>query len=128
VIDVVCAIVLDRKRVLATRRSSSMPHPLQWEFPGGKLKEGESPEAALIREIREELGIEVRPIERLPDILHHYPDQSVRLIPFFCHHMEGVIHLAEHQEFIWVDFRELNDLEWLEADRDVVAMVKEKLS
>ena len=84
-IEVTCAIILERKGVLATRRSAGMPHALKWEFPGGKVKEGETPEYCIRREIREELGIEILVDKQLPAVTYHYEAQTVILIPLICH-------------------------------------------
>ena len=63
-IEVACAIIIEKEKVLVTQRSESMPHALKWEFPGGKVKEGETPESCIGREIKEELGLEIR-VDRL---------------------------------------------------------------
>ena len=126
-IDVTCAIILDDRRVLATRRSTGMPHALKWEFPGGKVHEDESPETCIIREIGEELGVGVEPGERLPDVIHHYKTHSIRLIPFICSITNGTLILAEHHECRWVACGELDDLDWLEADVEVVQMLKARV-
>jgi 8-oxo-dGTP diphosphatase len=126
-IEVSCAIIIEKNRVLATRRSESMPHPLKWEFPGGKLKSGESPKASIVREIREELGLEVDPQRLLTPVVHHYDSQSVKLIPVVCGIVDGLIKLAEHQEYRWVACDSLEELDWLEADIGVVEKIKEEL-
>ncbi|HER08963.1 MAG TPA: NUDIX domain-containing protein, partial [Bacteroides sp.] len=80
--DVTCAVVVERGMVLVTQRSEQMDHPLKWEFPGGKVKEGETPESCIMREIREELGLTVMVKLRLPVVVHRYGHREVRLIPF----------------------------------------------
>ena len=119
-VRVTCALITENGRVLATRRSRQMPHPMKWEFPGGKVKEGENPEGCIRREIREELSIEVAVGKQLPTVRHNYESYSLELIPFICQHLEGVIELAEHHSFKWVPLEELEGLDWLEADLDVV--------
>lgn len=123
-IDVSCAVIIEKGRVLATRRSAAMPHPLKWEFPGGKLKGGESPKAGIVREIREELGLEVEPQRLLEPVIHRYNDRSVRLIPVVCQILEGVIMLSEHQEYRWLGCDELFGVDWLEADIGVVEKIR----
>ena len=125
--QVTCAILMDEKGVLVTRRSQLMPHPLKWEFPGGKVKEGEKPELCIHREIREELSIEISVERMLPSVIHTYGSDSFELIPFICQHLEGVIELAEHSEFRWVPVDELDQLDWLDADVEVVRILKENL-
>lgn len=126
-IEVTCAIIVENGRVLATRRSETMPHPLKWEFPGGKLKAGESPELCIVREIREELGIEVEVKQVLEPVTHHYQEHSIKLIPIICHILEGIISLTEHMEYSWIEPAELGKLDWLEADVKVASMAEEAL-
>jgi len=126
-IEVSCAIIKEKDKVLVTRRSENMPHPLKWEFPGGKLKEGESPKASIVREIREELGLEIDPQRILSPVVHHYDSQSVKLIPVVCGIVDGLIILSEHQDYQWVACENLEALDWLEADIGVIKMIKEEL-
>jgi 8-oxo-dGTP diphosphatase len=126
-IEVSCALVIENGKVLATRRSEGMPHALRWEFPGGKLKEGENPERGIIREIREELGVSVRVDGLLPDVVHHYDSYSIRLIPCLCTITGGSIRLAEHGDYRWLACGELDGLDWLEADVEVVALVRDRI-
>ena len=123
-IEVSCAIIVEKGRVLATQRSMNMPHPLKWEFPGGKLKQGESHGECIVREIREELGLEVNPGKVLSPVIHHYEEQSVQLIPVVCTIIEGVITLSEHQAYQWVACEALENMDWLEADLGVVALIR----
>ena len=119
-IEVSCALIVKDERLLATRRSEGMPHALKWEFPGGKLKEGESPVDSIIREIREELGIGISVHKALLPVSHDYPSHRIRLYPFICEVDEGSISLAEHQECLWVEYSKLDGLDWLEADLKVL--------
>ena len=121
--EVSCAIILDGEMVLATQRSYFMPHPYKWEFPGGKLKPGETPEACIIREIREELGVEISVIQLLPSVRHRYSDSDIKLIPFVCSIKEGEIDLSEHKSYRWVHRSELSRVDWLEADIEVMALI-----
>lgn len=126
-IEVTCAIIVDKGRVLATRRSENMPHPLKWEFPGGKVKEDEKPEVCIVREIREELGIEVKVEQDLNPVIHHYREHSIKLLPFICHILEGIISLTEHMEYSWIAPAKLDKVDWLEADVEVAGMAREVL-
>ena len=123
-IEVSCAIIIEKGKVLATQRSSAMPHPLKWEFPGGKLKGEEGPKASIVREIREELGLELDPLEVLSPVIHHYDSQSVKLIPVRCTIVEGIISLSEHGAYRWMACDELEEMDWLEADVEVVKQVR----
>jgi 8-oxo-dGTP diphosphatase len=118
--EVTCALIIQKDEMLITQRSEKMPHPLKWEFPGGKLKNGEAPEDGILREIREELGIEISVEETLPSIKHHDPNHTVRLLPFVCRIRKGKLTLKEHKSYRWVRFAELDKIDWLEADVGVV--------
>lgn len=122
-IEVSCAVIMDGDLVLLTLRDEHMPHPLKWEFPGGKLKTGETPEACIIREIWEELGVKITVHKLLPSVRHTYPDSTVKLIPFVCSIREGDIVLTEHKHSQWVHRSELQQMDLLEADVMVVALV-----
>jgi len=123
VIEVACAIIVDGERVLVARRSNSMPHPLKWEFPGGKLRPGENPEGCIIREIREELGVVISVEQLYPSVKYAYEEYIVKLIPFVCRIIQGEISLAEHTSYRWAHSSELEQIDWLEADREVVELL-----
>jgi 8-oxo-dGTP diphosphatase len=125
-IEVTCALIMDGEQVLVTQRSEQMPHPLKWEFPGGKLHSGETPESCIVREIREELGIEISVWELLPTVKHTYGREIIKLIPFVCRWVNGEIQAAEHCAYQWVHLDELETLDWLEADLEVVSLLKKK--
>ena len=122
--EVTCAIILDGDKVLATQRSYFMPHPYKWEFPGGKLLAGETPEACIIREIREELGVEITVIQLLPSVKHVDSHNAIKLIPFVCAIREGEISLTEHRLYRWINRSRLEELDWLEADVEVLKYIK----
>jgi 8-oxo-dGTP diphosphatase len=94
----------------------------KWEFPGGKIEEGETAEACIVREIKEGLDIVIRPIEHLIPVDHYYPEKSIRLIPFKCEIVEGEFSLAEHDKFLWVGKDDLLSLDWADADRAIIEM------
>lgn len=119
-INVTCAVIFHKEFILATRRSRGMHLAGKWEFPGGKIEKGETPDACIVREIQEELGIVVRPLEQLKSVEHHYPDKSIRLIPFLCEIVDGDISLAEHDKFLWIGKDDLLNLNWAEADRELI--------
>jgi len=123
-IEVSCAVIMDGDLVLVTQRSEFMPHPLKWEFPGGKLKPGETPEGCIVREIREELGVEISVIQLLPSVKHVYDDSAIKLIPFVCSIVRRDIKLREHRSYSWVHRSELEKIDWLEADVEVMALLK----
>lgn len=119
-IHVACAIIELNGKVLCAQRSESMSLPLKWEFPGGKIDEGESPEECLKRELYEELGIEASVGQACPPTTHHYPSFSVTLYPFICEIISGEITLHEHTAIIWLPIKELHTLDWAEADLPVI--------
>jgi 8-oxo-dGTP diphosphatase len=125
-IEVTCALIMNGEQVLVTQRSEWMPHPLKWEFPGGKLLSGETPERCIMREIREELGIGISVWELLPTVKHTYGREIIKLIPFVCRWVDGEIQLAEHRAYEWVHLHELELMDWLEADLEVVSLLKNK--
>jgi len=124
--EVTCAVVVEGGLVLATQRSGQMEHPLKWEFPGGKLRAGESPESCIVREIREELGLEVEVLRALTPVVHRYDAKQVRLIPFVCSVKGGTLALREHRAFRWMAPGEMEGLDWLEADVEVVRNLKQQ--
>ena len=121
-IPVVCAIIEQDDLVLCALRSEHMSLPGKWEFPGGKLEVNELPEDALIREIKEELNIEIRIVEALPISEHAYvPEKIIQLIPYRCAIVGNKRPSAtEHSELRWVKKDELLLLDWAEADVPIV--------
>jgi len=119
-LDVTCAIIERDGLVLAAQRSASMSLPLKWEFPGGKIDPGESPEECLRRELHEELGIHVNVGKCLPASKHRYSTFAVTLYPFICSIGSGEIVLHEHAAIAWLPPQELHTLDWAEADLPVI--------
>jgi len=119
--DVSCAIIFDQNQnILVTQRSATMPLPLKWEFPGGKVEPGETAEQSLLREIKEELDLSIQIVSALSPSIHHYGTKTICLIPFICTIVAGQITLHEHQEYRWLKPDELLNLDWAEADLPVV--------
>lgn len=120
-IEVACAIIInDQNLILCCQRSADMQNPLKWEFPGGKLEQNESAEACLIREIKEELYIDVEIVKEMHAREFQYPEKSIKLIPFICRHLKGEIKLKEHTDYKFVNIKDLLNLDWLEADIQIV--------
>jgi 8-oxo-dGTP diphosphatase len=117
---VLCAIVHWESKILVVQRSERMSLPLKWEFPGGKLEPNESEEACLLRELREELNIEVALSRKLSPSVFHYPHISVELIPYIAHYLRGEIQLKEHKMLKLLSKEELLPLDWAEADLPIV--------
>lgn len=119
-LKVTCAIIEHEGRVLVTQRSDTMQEPLLWEFPGGKIEQGETEEACLVREIQEELNIRVRPLKRLTPVIHQTPTRTIELIPYICYFDGGTIHLLEHLAYEWVAYDDLIKYSWCLPDVPVV--------
>jgi 8-oxo-dGTP diphosphatase len=115
-IKVSCAIIEMKDLVLVCQRSDKMDLPGKWEFPGGKLREGESAQDAIVREIKEELSITIEVLEKLPSHQHKYLDKAIELIPFRARITSGEILLTEHEDYQWLEAIELPLLEWADAD------------
>jgi 8-oxo-dGTP diphosphatase len=103
-----------------------MDLPGCWEFPGGKVERDESPENCLLREIREELSIEIRICGSLTPVLHPYPSKLIQLIPFLGTWKGGGLKLTEHAQCQWLDKRDLLSLNWAPADLPIVQEVQAK--
>ncbi|HHF0527684.1 TPA: 8-oxo-dGTP diphosphatase MutT [Legionella anisa] len=124
----VAVIVDEQQRILITQRPFHLPHGGCWEFPGGKLEVNEPPEAALIREIKEEIGIEVQHYKLLGEVKHQYSDKSVKLIIFLVSQYIGEPLCLEGQLAMkWVYQHELISEHFPEANREVIAMVQNHL-
>ena len=119
-IEVCCTIITEGDKILATRRSHGMHLAGFWEFPGGKIEPGETAEECIHREIREELNIEITIENQLEPVEHHYPEKSIRLIPFICKINSGIITLTEHSEFRWLAGHEVSSVNWAAADLKVL--------
>ncbi|GAB3012585.1 hypothetical protein GCM10027051_14520 [Niabella terrae] len=102
-----------------------MKLPLKWEFPGGKIEAGESKEECLIREIKEELGVQIRIISALPVVHHKYPESEIRLYPFICAIETGSLHAREHIQFKWVEGKALLNFDLAAADLPIVLEIQE---
>jgi 8-oxo-dGTP diphosphatase len=119
-IHVSCAVIERDGRILAAQRGSSMSMPLKWEFPGGKIREFETPEECLVREVLEEMDIRVKVTRALPTTTHDYPSFTVTLYPFVCSIESGEIRLCEHAACVWLRQEELLSLDWAEADGPIL--------
>jgi 8-oxo-dGTP diphosphatase len=113
---VVAALIRDDRRVLMSRRRADQPMPLLWEFPGGKIEPGESPQAALAREVREELGCELA-VGAIHDVVFHaYPDFDLYMLVYAGTIATGIPRAVEVAEIAWVDVHDLPALDLLPAD------------
>jgi 8-oxo-dGTP diphosphatase len=120
-IIVTCAIIRNEEdEILVVQRGQETDHPLKWEFPGGKLTHGETMEECIIREVKEELSMEIVICGKLPEVIHDYGFKKIRLIPFICDTLNEMPFLSEHIAYRWMDEKELMTLDYSEADVFVV--------
>lgn len=124
VTEVVAALIWDEDRFLACQRPPHKARGLLWEFVGGKVEPGETREAALIRECREELNITISVGEVFMEVLHEYPDLTVRLTLFHASIAEGVPEKLEHQDIRWITVDEIDDLPFCPADEVILKKLK----
>lgn len=114
--EVVAALIRRDGRILICQRPPRQSHPLKWEFVGGKIEPGETPEQALARECREELGIEVQVGGLFMEVTHDYPDKTVHLRLYESTILSGEPQKIEPSDLRWVTPAELTDFPFCEAD------------
>lgn len=119
-IVVVCGLLRREEQLMLVQRGPQQSHPLQWEFPGGKVEEGESYTAALQREWLEELGVEIEVGQALPSVVVHKKNLSIALFPFYCQLVRGSIVLSEHIQKIWLSPQEALQLDLSKGDRVIL--------
>ena len=116
-IDVTCAIIRNEdNEVLVVQRGVHTDHPLKWEFPGGKIAQGESEEDCIIREISEELSIDIVICSRLEPVEYDYSIKQISLIPFVCDTLDDLPLLSEHVAYKWLPAEDLKAVDFSEAD------------
>ena len=130
-IDVVCGVIENSDgRFLACLRPADKHLGGMWEFPGGKVDPGESPETALIRELKEELGVDVEIGRALTPVIWSYESRSIRLLPFHCDIIRGEPRPIEHTELRWCTPEDFDSLHWADADvpilREIISSEADK--
>ena len=123
--DVVAALIWEGDRFLACQRPANKARALLWEFVGGKLEAGETLEEALIRECREELDITIAPRDIFMEVIHAYPDLTVRLILFNVSIAEGTPRALEHNDIRWITTGQIDELEFCPADEEILRKLKQ---
>ena len=126
-IEVVAAIIHDNGKILATQRGYG-EFKDGWEFPGGKMQPGETPEEAIIREIKEELRVTIKPEKLLMTVEYDYPTFHLTMHCFFSVITEGTIELVEHEAMAWLEEPQLESVSWLPADIEVVHELQRHLA
>lgn len=122
-IKVVCGIIEQDGHVLIAKRKLGLNNAGRWEFPGGRLEAGESPEDALVRELSEEFGARVQVLDLVGSNTYAYPDKEVELIAFRVKLLTADILLKEHDEIRWVEPANLLAYDLTEADRPIAGML-----
>ena len=125
-IEVVGAVIIQDGRIFAAKRGPGKSMAGFWEFPGGKIEPGESPQAALARELKEELRIEAEVGEFVVTTRHDTGDVVVELSTYICELVSGTPILTEHEEVRWVAANKLSDLTWAPADIPTVELLAER--
>lgn len=122
--QVVAALIWDGDRFLACQRPAHKARGLLWEFVGGKVEPGETPQAALVRECQEELDVTVEVGDVFMEVVHEYPDLTVRLTLFHAAIAEGTPKLLEHNDLRWITTGEIDTLEFCPADQVILQKLK----
>lgn len=123
--EVVAALIWEGDRFLACQRPAHKARGLLWEFVGGKVEPGETHEQALVRECREELGVTVAVGERFLQVVHEYPDLTVRLTLFRAAIAEGVPQKLEHADLRWLTVEEMDAHPFCPADEVILQALRE---
>lgn len=125
-VRVVAAVIMEKDRIYATQRGYG-EFKDGWEFPGGKIEPGETPEAAVVREIREELAAEIEPLRLITTVEYDYPSFHLSMDCFLCRITGGHLTLKEHEAARWLTKDTLDSVGWLPADRSLIEELRKIL-
>lgn len=128
-IEVVAGIIFYKDRILCCQRKTNKYPYLseKWEFPGGKLEEGETREKALIREIDEELEMEIKDLKFALTVVHQYEDFQLTMHTYFAYSQKPKMKLNDHKDTVWATLEELDKFDWAAADIPIVEYIQNKL-
>lgn len=124
IVRVVAAIIIDGNKVFATQRGYG-EFKDGWEFPGGKIEQNETPEEAIVREIKEELNVEIEVLNLLDKVEYDYPNFHLSMDCFVCKIKTGDLILKEHEAAKWLTKDTLHSVEWLPADLELIDKIEE---
>lgn len=124
IFKVTAAILEKDDRIIIAQRKNSDHLSGLWEFPGGKIEPGETPEECLTRELKEELGIDVKVSEFLGSNIHHYDYISIELMAYRAFWVGGTITINDHNDYRWVTINQLNNFDFAPADIPFVDMLR----
>lgn len=127
IITVVAGLIREGDRILICQRPAGKARGLLWEFPGGKVEVGESKEAALIRECREELGVTLEVGKVYAELTYEYPDVTVRLTLFEARIGEGVPRRIEHADVKWIKPEEITEYPFCPADKEICGKISKSV-
>ncbi len=119
-IEVVAAIIIKDNKIYCARRANKGEVALKWEFPGGKIEEGEDPKDALIREIQEELNATIKVNSFFKTVKHQYESFFITMHSYLCSLDTGNLILSEHVEDKWLEIKDMDSLDWAPADIPIV--------
>ena len=125
-IQVVAAIIVDKNKIFVTQRGYG-DFKGKWEFPGGKIEPGETPQEALKREIMEELDTQIEVGTLIDTIEYDYSDFHLSMDCFWCEIVRGNLVLKEHENAKWLTKEQLQDVEWLPADIKLIENIRENM-
>jgi len=123
IVEVVAAVIHKDGKILATQRGYG-DYKDSWEFPGGKIEPGETPQQALKREIEEELGVEINVGELIDTVEYDYPKFHLTMHCFWAEIADGTIELREHEAAKWLSVENLESVDWLPADLGLVEEIR----
>ena len=126
-IEVAAAVLIEGNAVFAAQRSNTGPLARRWEFPGGKLEEGEDGSSAIVREMEEELKTRIEVVSFLTTVEHQYPTFFLTMHAYLCRRLDGQLELSEHIASVWLGKDDLYSIDWAEADIPIVREVEKLL-
>ena len=125
--NVAAAVFIENNKVFCAQRKDSGETAKLWEFPGGKIEEGETPDEALVREIQEELCVNIRVEDFITIVNHEYKTFSITMHAYLCTILSGKLTLTEHLDSRWLSVEELESVDWAPADVPIVEKVRVRM-